>query len=385
MNLESEIREDMHLTKDEEKILDGEEGEGLRRAMELLVALGDINGADRLVPVRSAHVSGVSYKTIGDAGLELLKEWAASVAKVRVPTTSNPAGLDLEAWREFGFPKEFADKQLAIMRAYDKLGVARSCTCTPYLRENIPRRGDHIAWAESNAVVYANSILEARTNRESGISALAAALIGKAPRYGLHLDENRRATFSVDFEKEFKGPWAYSAAGYYIGREMEGIPLFVGLRPSVDEAKALGSALAVGGISMFHLKDEAIRRENLERISIGDDEIRTSVEALNTADGKVDLVCIGCPHCATSEALRISKLRPDTETWVFTSRTNARELRGKRLHENVRLICDTCMVVSPLEEMGISAIGVDSAKAAFYARNLSGLEVKYAPLEELVR
>ncbi len=376
----------MHLTRDEERILSGERGEGLRRAMEILVALGDIKGADRFIPVKSAHVSGVSYKTIGDAGLELLREWASSGATVKVPTTSNPSGLDLKSWREFGFPQEFAEKQLAIMRAYRDLGVADSCTCTPYLLENIPREGEHIAWAESNAVVYANSILGARTNRESGISALAAALVGKAPNYGLHLDENRKPTFSVSFGVELEGPWAYSAAGYYIGEEMEGIPIFLGLKPSPEEAKALGSALAVGGVSMFRLADKIEKGVgDLEKIRVGEEEINGAREALNTANGEVDLLCIGCPHCTPREAVEVSKLKPSIETWVFTSRANAAKLGKKRLHENVKLICDTCMVVSPLEEMGIATIGVNSAKAAFYCRNLSGLDVKYAPFGELVK
>ncbi|HPP45186.1 MAG TPA: aconitase X, partial [Methanomassiliicoccaceae archaeon] len=157
----------MHLDRDEEAILAGEKGEGGRRAMELLVALGDIYGAERLVPIASAHLSGVSYKTIGEGGIGLLEEMAAD-ARVCVPTTLNPAGMDRERWKEMGISPRFADRQEHIIRCYEKLGVISDCSCTPYLGTNMPRRGQHIAWAESNALSFANSVIGARTNREGG-------------------------------------------------------------------------------------------------------------------------------------------------------------------------------------------------------------------------
>ncbi|MEE9593783.1 MAG: aconitase X, partial [Candidatus Hydrothermarchaeales archaeon] len=214
----------MFLTKEEEEILDGELGEGHKKAMELLVALGDIKGADKFVDIERAHVSGVSYLTIGDPGLELLEEWASTGVKAGVLTTTNPVGLDLEAWQELGFPERFALKQGEILRAYETMGVRSSCTCTPYLTDNVPKRGEHIAWAESNAVAYSNSVLGARTNRESGISALSAAILGKVPNYGLHLDENRRATSEIIVDADLEDPFDYSAMGFCIGQMGGGIP-----------------------------------------------------------------------------------------------------------------------------------------------------------------
>src|SRR5439155_248597 len=162
-----------------------------RKAMQILLALSRLSEAERLVPITSAHVSGASYKMIGDPGLEFLEDFARD-ARVTVPTTVNPLGTDLRQWRDLGIPAEFADKQERIARAYGSMGVRPSFTCTPYLVGARPAFGEHVAWAESNAVCFANSVLGARTNREGGPSALAAAIVGATPDYGLHKDEGGR-------------------------------------------------------------------------------------------------------------------------------------------------------------------------------------------------
>lgn len=149
----------MELTREQERMLAGEHGEAKRRLMRLLVSLGEIYGAGRLVPIASAQVSGVSYKSIGDPGLELLEDLAAQGARVRVPTTLNPAGIDLEAWRELGIPEEFARKQMRIIEAFKQMGAQPTATCVPYLVGHRPRFGEHLAWAESSAVIFANSVL----------------------------------------------------------------------------------------------------------------------------------------------------------------------------------------------------------------------------------
>ena len=158
----------MHLTNVEEKMLAGEEGYAVQKSMQILTALGEIFGADKMIPVSSVQVAGVSYYNLGDAGLEYLESLAGKGAKARVKTTLNPAGMDLENWRELGIDEEFARKQEQVIQAFVKMGIIPSCTCTPYLVGNEPGRGDHIAWSESSAVTYANSILGAMTNREGG-------------------------------------------------------------------------------------------------------------------------------------------------------------------------------------------------------------------------
>lgn len=375
----------MHLTAQEERILNGEEGEGAQKAMEILVALGEINNADRLIKIASAQVSGVSYKTIGDAGAEFLRDWSSKKAKVKVLTTLNPAGVDLEMWKELGYPKDFADRQLEIIEAYGNFGIMPSCTCTPYLIGNVPKFGEHVSWAESSSAIFANSVLGARTNRESGISALASAIIGKTARYGMHLTENRAAALVVDVEAELKDQADYAALGYYIGKHYGGTPLFRNIKPSSDDLKALGAALAVGQISMFHVEsitpEHVLAEPGVEKVSFEKEDLKESFDSLNTCE-EPDIICIGCPHCSVSEINNIIKLNARKEVWVFTARQNKRFIKSRK---NVKIISDTCMVVSPLEKLGISSIGTNSAKAAFYSANLSGLKVKFDSAENLMR
>ena len=156
----------MYLTNAEEEILAGEEGEVIERMFRLLVSLGDIYGADRMIPAGSAQVAGVSYKSIGDPGVEFLEDYAEKGAKVKIVTFLNPAGMDIEDWKELHIPPSFAEKQLRIMDAFKKMGIVVSATCTPYLAGNLPRFREHIAWSESSAISFSNSVIGARTNRD---------------------------------------------------------------------------------------------------------------------------------------------------------------------------------------------------------------------------
>lgn len=203
----------------------GEEGPIRQKALEILVALGEIFGADRLIPVHSVQVAGVSYKTIGQAGLE----WVESLSrgKVCVPTTLNPAGMDLENWERMNVSADFAEKQMEVINAYRKLGIHTICSCTPYLLGNIPRFGEHIAWSESSAVCFANSVLGARTNREGGPSALASALTGRTANYGYHLSENRKSTLKVNLKTCLAEESDFGAVGYHVGQIVRnGVPFF---------------------------------------------------------------------------------------------------------------------------------------------------------------
>ncbi|MBO4797213.1 MAG: DUF521 domain-containing protein, partial [Candidatus Methanomethylophilaceae archaeon] len=192
----------MELTKAEEAVLNGEKGEGMQKAMELVTALGKIYGAENLVDITSAHLSGASYKTIGDGGLKYLEDMAAGIARVSVPSTLNPVGMDRTRWKEMHISEDFAVKQLRIIELYGKMGVKTTCSCTPYTGANVPAAGDHVAWAESSALSFVNSFIGARTNREGGPGALAAAILGKTANYGLHLDENRKPTVVIEAETD---------------------------------------------------------------------------------------------------------------------------------------------------------------------------------------
>ncbi len=378
----------MELGKHERDILKGRKGEGMKKALEILIILAEIHNAKRLIPITSAQISGVSYKTIGDAGLEFLKDMAEAEIKVNTPSTLNPAGVDFTS--ELKFPEDFVEKQREIIDTYTKMGILPSCTCTPYYAGNLPRMGDHIAWAESSAVIYANSVLGAMTNRESALSALSAALVGKVPDYGLHMKENRAPTLLVEVEYPIINEADYAALGYHIGQNYEGIPYFrIRKKPRAEDLKTLGAALATGQVSMFHyhnITPEASHYpiDKIEKVELGQKEVSEAYEKLNSTED-VDIIAVGCPHAGITEILDVIKADPKREVWVFTSK-NLKELFKDRIdNENIKLIADTCMVVSPIEKMGIKSIGVNSAKAAFYSMNLSNLKVKFDSLENLLK
>src|SRR3989442_722929 len=193
----------MRLTRAQRHLLDDGTG-SQRKAMQMLLAVGRRADAPRLMPITSAHVSGVWYKLIGYPGLEFLEDFARD-ARVSVPTTVNPLGTDLAQWQALGVPPSFAEKQGRIASAYEAMGVRRSFSCTPYLIGVRPTFGEHVAWAESSAVCFANSVLGARTNREGGPAALAAAIVGATPEHELHTDEGREPTAIVKVGEKSRG------------------------------------------------------------------------------------------------------------------------------------------------------------------------------------
>lgn len=385
-------------------MLKGEYGPAATLAMKLLVTLGEVFEADRLVKIKSAQVSGVSYKNIGDAGLEFIEDLSKMGTKVRAYTTINPAGMDLKRWRELGIDAQFARKQLQIIAAFKKLGIKTTCTCTPYLIGNKPKTGEHIAWAESSAVVFANSVLGAKTNREGGISALASAITGLTPLYGCHLDEERKPTHVIQIESELHGELAFSALGYTVGKiSGECTPLFMGLgKPSLEELKALGAGLATSGsIALYHIDEvtpETQRisekeRRNLEKIDIEEGNVQNTIQHLSVED-KMDFVCIGCPHCSLSELKRaadlLSNKKVKKKLWFCTSdyvyKLAARLGYVKHIENSGGLVVrDTCMVVSPIEKLGINGVLTNSCKAAHYIPSTCGLPVRLQSFEECIR
>lgn len=392
----------MYLTLEEQAMYDGKHGTAIEKSMEILVALGDIYGAEKMVDITSAQISGVSYKTIGDAGLEYLEELAAGDVQVKVPSTLNPAGIDLDRWKELKFPEKFARKQRKIIAAYQKMGISTTCTCTPYLVGNVPILGSHIAWSESSAVCYANSVLGARTNREGGPGALAAAICGKTAAYGYHLDEDRKANHIFELEIPLKGI-DYGALGYVVGKIVGGgVPYFkLENIPTINELKSLGAALASSGaVALYHVEGvtpeykEALKdADKLERSSITSPEIIEARQKLSTTTSKPDLICLGCPHASLDEikniAEKVSGRKLSTPLWVCTSisvKAAADRMGYTRTIEDAggKVVCDTCMVVSPIEELGFKVVGVDSAKAANYVPTMCGLDVVYGELEDLI-
>jgi predicted aconitase len=381
----------MELDREDELVLSGEYGDTPQMMMEMLVALGKVFGAERMVPIRSAQVSGASYKTIGKYGLEWLNTLKARVA---VPTVLNPVGMDRERWREMGISTGFAKKQAEVIDAYDRLGVRLECTCTPYYNA-ITQYGDHIAWSESSAVAYANSVIGARTNREGGPGALAAAIIGKTPFYGLHIIENRRPglVVEVDGEEEKDTAW-YGALGYLAGKEAGNrIPCFRGIRPDRDQMKALGAAMAASGaVALFHIEgitpDARVfsyKTEGLETVSIDQEAIRSVF-----SDIPVDAVAIGCPHCSPDELSTAARLLQGKKVkipfLIFTSgpvKAASKDKVEVIERSGARVFTDTCMVVSPCMD-NFQSIMVNSGKAFAYVPNMCGAVARIGTIKECI-
>jgi predicted aconitase len=383
----------MELTREEEGILEGREGRTRQRMMELLVGLGRVFSASRLVPVASAQVSGASYKTIGRWGLA----WLESLdARVTIPTILNPVGMDRNRWKEAGISPDFAENQEKVLAVYRRLGVLLACTCTPY--EILETRfGEHLAWAESSAVIFANSVIGARTNREGGPGALAAAIIGKTPCYGLHLDENRAPQLAIRVEG-FGGteprPDHYGALGFLAGKIAGNrIPFFRGIRPDPDDMKAMGAAMAASGaVALFHVEGvtpEAGRwlseTSRLEEFTI------TSAETGELlGETKVEAVAMGCPHCSGKELAIIARLLKGKKVkkplFIFSSKhvMEANRSLVEEIEASGALVyADTCMVVSPMME-SYASVMVDSGKAFSYVPSMCGARVRLGTREECV-
>jgi len=390
----------MHLTQEEEQFLNGEHGEVTARLFRLLVRLGDIYEADEMIPVGSVQVAGVSYKSVGDPGLAFLEDIADQEAKVKVLTFLNPAGMDLEDWKEIGFPKDFAEHQLRIMDAFKRMGIVITSTCTPYLAGNLPRFREHIAWSESSAVSFSNSVIGARTNREGGPSALAAAICGRTPKYGLHLWENRQPTIQIDVEADLSFTSDYGALGYTVGKQVKNkIPYFTGIiDANTDHLKSLGAAMAASGaVALYHIKDltpeaDLVETKGLEKITITQKDIDETYQTLSKGE-EPDIVILGCPHASLREISLLAEKVKDKQlkkpVWICTSRMmkEAADRMGfTQIIEKAggKIVADTCMVVSPIEQMGYKKTGVNSGKAANYLPGFCKQEVVYNNINKLI-
>ncbi len=384
----------MYLTSKEERTLAGEEGPGRQKAMELLVAIGDIYGAKRLIPVSSAQVSGASFKTIGDAGIKFLEDFSKE-AKVTVRASVNPLGLDMRRWRSMGVDSGFRAKQARIVSAYSSMGLEPLYTCTPYLSGNRPRAGQHIAWAESSATVFANSVLGAMTNREGGPSALAAAVVGKTAEYGLHLRENRLPRVRIDLGEVPHG--LVPLAGYVVGKIAGNrIPYLPGLSLTQDEHKAFGAAMAATSAVSMYVYAERGGRSRVdstrveERVSLPESELAACRESL-AGDDSWDLVALGCPHCSPAELRSMARYlkdrRPSKEqdVWFCTCRKAYAACPDavRVLKRFGKVLCDTCMVVSPIEKM-YKRTASDSGKAMVYLPTLGRQRATFRTTDQLL-
>lgn len=390
----------MYLTQNEERALAGEKGSAMQIAYRVLVALGRMSDAEKLIPIKWAHVSGVSYLTIGEYGLEFLRKVSASEGtKFKVFTTVNPCGMDVENWADLHIPSDYVENQLKINSCYQKLGMANSFTCVPFQSYKVPAAGTHVSWAESSAAVYANSILGLMTNRESAVSALASALTGKTVFSDLHFEENRRPQKNVRIRLEkrsrkFGGSLDFGVLGYFAGKKVPGVIGIQGAKKSelaIEEAKALSASIgAVGSSGMFILGS----REKCETLDFDESEYEKTLAELSDAETG-DLIVFGCPQMTIEELYELS-----------------RSLQGKRLKKKCVVFCsskiyllakdrgyadtiesagatfvkDACADFTPLiSALGAHSVLTDTCKGAHYMKRVHGVKIALKETSTIIR
>lgn len=398
------------LSDEEAALLGGEAGPARQLAMRIVVRMGEILGARRLVEIASAHIDGCLYH--GDGGTEFAERLVELGGKTAVPATLNVGALDLlnpERVRSTGRRREMALRQ---MKAYQALGCSPTWTCAPYQSGHRPAAGEHVAWGESNAVAFANSVLGARTNRYGDFMDICCAIAGRAPRTGLHLDENRRATVVVDVNgansalKErdvfypVLGAWLGSAVGDRVAA-ITGLPQTV----TEDQLKALGAAAASSGtVGLFHIEGVTPEAPDLATALGGaraesvvtpePAELRDVRDVLSTAaSGPIDAVAVGSPHFSAAEFAQLEPLLPSRPFakpfYVCTGRAEYRRLeRENRLERfrsaGVAIVVDTCVVVTPVLPPTGGVLMTNSGKFAHYTPSNTGYGVVYGSLEDCV-
>ncbi len=402
----------MFLTNEEEKILAGEQGEGKQIALSLLVDIGDFFEAEKLIEIASTHISGVSYLTGGDGLIDQLEYLVDKQCKVSVHSTLNPCGMDRNKWSDMGVTAEFAEKQFKIIQAYEKMGVSLTCSCTPYDFGHLPLKGQHIAWAESSAITFANTFFGARTNKEDALTVLTAAIIGKTPYFGLHLSEFRKPQLEISVDFDLIENSDYGLLGHIVGKAFASkkypfgaIPVFKGIKnPRPHQIKALGAALASFGTHLYHIKDITPEQELLQDLQI-DDSLTVEKKDLKQvydefkppSDKDMNITVIGCPNASLEEIAEVARevkgktLKPGKNFWVFTNRAQLgiAEAVGhaKTLEEaGVKMYTDTCPEVFPYNKKYYQAVLTDSAKALHYipAPSLNGLPTYVLPIKKCV-
>lgn len=397
------------LTDRDRAFLDGREGEAAALAMRIVVEMAGVAGAERLIDASSAHVDGCLYH--GLAGLEFAERLVAGGATVRVPTTLNVGALDLLHPERTRLDAATATNARRQMDAYVAIGCRPTWTCAPYQLPERPAFGRHVAWAESNAVVFCNSVLGARTDRYGDFLDVCAAITGRVPDAGLHRDEHRRAGLVLRLDgvpdRLLGSDALFPVLGHVLGREAgSAVAAIVGLPASTSEdgLKALGAAAAsVGAVAMFHAVgltpeaptlEAATRGEAVPEVSVTPGRLRAARDELGPAHGDaLGAVCVGTPHASFAELARLRDLLAGRQVrvplWVNTGRDVLGEaeragVAGALEASRVRIVTDTCTYLVPLIGDVDGPVMTDSGKWAWYAPSNIGADVVLGGLEECV-
>lgn len=399
----------MHLTRIEEEMLLGKHGKGTQLAMEIIVKLGELYGADSLIPVSQAHIDGCLYAAVGEAGLLFAEKLDQLGAKVAIPTSLNATSCDVDNWREHRVDPGFAEKSSLLEKYYLNMGALPTWTCAPYHFGLVPRFGEQIAWAESNAIVYANSVIGARTERYGDYTDICCAITGRAPKFGLHKRENRAGQILIDCKYLDLKPATdcFSVLGYLIGEiAKDRIPVIKGIPSWVtgDFLKAFCAAIASSGaVALFHMvgiTPEALDektafqgkkpKEVYELSQKMFEETKNALSNINTTC--VDAAVIGCPHASAVEIVELAKLmankrvKKNKQLWVYTSRPVylwmiLKGIVDELKQKGVIFFRDTCFINTSLENWGLKNIATNSAKYAHYIPGRTGLNVVFASLD----
>jgi predicted aconitase len=402
----------LHLTEHDRSMLRGDRGPAAKMAMSFVVRMAEISGAEELLDIAGAHIDSTIY--IGEAGLDFAERLASLGAKVSVPTTLNVSGLDEHHWREWAVPADWARQAQRQMAAYQSMGTIPTWTCAPYQTEMRPKFGQQIAWGESNAIVFANSVIGARTERYPDLFDICCAITGRAPAIGLHLSDSRAGSLLLRLEeiplRLQQSDDFYAVLGHFVGRvALDRIPVIDGIEvsPNEDQLKALGAAAASsGGVALFHMigvTPEAPtlaaafqRREPQEVIAVSMEQVRAARRELTHAeDDRLDMVVLGSPHFSLAEFKRLAPLvdgkqKHENVKFLVTSSRAVAQLAEHAGHLaslrafGAQLTVDTCILASPMLPPEIKTLMTNSAKFAYSTPGLLGRNIIFGSLRDCV-
>jgi len=379
----------LELTKEEEKSLNGEHGESLQIAYRILSAVGEATDAERLVPIHWAHVSGVNYNTIGDAGEEFLANLSKN-AKFKVLTTVNPMGYDKDSVEKFGLDENFIQKQESIRKSYGKMGMTASFSCIPYEIYDLPGEDTQVSFAESNAAIYANSIAHLKTNKESAFSALASAITGKSPYSDLRKDDS--PSMSISMKVQDPNELTFGLLGYFAGKVADKSVAISGVK-NLDKRcnKSLCASMGTSGsCGKFVLDDNS---NASEKVDFDEKEMQNVFDELNTADSG-DLITLGSPQLGLEEMTDLAAMLKGRSfkkrCLIFCPRAIQEQARslgyaGQLESAGCELLSDCCTCLTPLvTKKDVDSVTTNSIKGAYYFKNSNGLDVNLKPLSEIV-
>ncbi|XAH22011.1 aconitase X catalytic domain-containing protein [Xylophilus sp. GW821-FHT01B05] len=408
----------MILTDEEKSMLDGKHGWPKQKSMEILVGLGECFDAERLIPIRSTHLPGGALIATGSQSgrMQFISEFADRGGTFATFADMNTTSVDTELWEYLGIPEEFVRQSNAYLAKFSQMGAQLCNTCTPYLIGHLPSFGEHVAWGESSAIIFVNSVIGARTNREGAPSAYAAAITGRTPAYGLHLDAERHGELKIVVDAKLGGPVDFGTLGYFAGK-LAGMrtPVFTGLAGPVswDEHKLLGAATAnSGGSAMYHIvgiTPEAPTEAaafgpraggGIETHVFGERELRETEQLLDKSQTpEVDIVVVGCPNASIAEITEVAQLlegkrvHENTQLWLFTSRpmkAYAEKMGYLKTIESAggKIVCEACTATMPaglLKKGGFKSPATNSAKMLYYLAGRQDLNSHYGSTRRVVQ